>query len=219
MPPRRKRPDYVPPAVRERQKRPAPPPAPVEPVQYFPPGTWKKVVVGGLVGAFLLAGLAAFVLDRQRGQRAEARETARVLVAGSCETDRRTDLARSKGDGHVASPVFRVDPPAGGDHVEEVAKAGVYAGDRVPDDGRLVHALEHGYVVLWHRPGTDTAPLERIAEEHEGDVIVAERDSLPVPVAATAWERRLLCEEVEPAALDRFVEAYVGEGPEDVSRG
>lgn len=213
MPPRRKRPDYVAPSVRPREKRPAAPAAPVEPQQYFPAGTWRKVLVGGLLGAFLLAGVAAFVLDRQRDQRA----LARALGAGSCETDRRTDP--TQGDGHVVTPVFRVDPPAGGDHSEQGAEAGVFAGDRVPDDGRLVHALEHGYVVLWHRPGTDTAALERVAEEHEGDVIVAERASLPVPVAATAWERRLLCGEVEPAALERFVDAYVGEGPEDVRRG
>ena len=213
MPPRPKRPDYVPPSVRPREKRPVAPAAPAEPVQYFPPGTWKKVLVGGLLGAFLLAGIASFVVAQGRSERA----LARTLVAGSCETDERTDP--TAGDGHVSAPVFRVDPPAGGDHLEQVAEAGVYAGRDVPDDGRLVHALEHGYVVLWHRPDAPAEELARLAEVNEGDVIVAERPSMSVPVAATAWERRLLCQEVEPATLARFVDAYVGEGPEDVERG
>ena len=213
MPQRPKRPDYVPPSVRPREKRTSAPPAPDEPVQYFPPGTWKKVLVGGLVGALLLAGIASFVAARSRSERT----LARALVAGSCTTDERTDP--TAGDGHVTDPVFRVDPPAGGDHLEQVAKAGVYTGDAVPEDGRLVHALEHGYVVLWHRPDTPAAELERLAETNEGDVVVAERATLPVPVAATAWGRRLLCQEVEPATLGRFVDAYVGKGPEDVARG
>ncbi len=184
-----------------------------EPVSAFPPGTWRKVLVGGLLGAVALSSLAWFVLDRQRDQR----RLATALVAGSCEADRRADPVAQ--DRHVARPVFRVDPPAGGTHTEDVARAGTYAGDDLPDDGPLVHALEHGYVVLWHRPGVPTAPLERVAADHEGDVLVVERASLPVPVAATAWGRRLLCGQTEPAVLGLFVDAYVGQGPEDVRRG
>ena len=209
----RKREDYQPPARKAKARRPAPVQAASAPESAFPPGTWKKVLVGGLLGAVVLSSLAWFVLDRQRDER----RLATALIAGTCEADERTDP--TTGSGHVASPVFRVDPPAGGTHTEAVAEAGTYRGSSVPADGPLVHSLEHGYVVLWHRPGVDTAELERVADAHEGDVIVAERASLPVPVAATAWERRLLCQEVEPRALDLFVEAYVGDGPEDVPRG
>lgn len=212
----RKRADYQAPARRAREKRPVVPTAtaPAARESAFPPGTLKKVLVGGVLGAVALSSLAYVVLDRQRDER---RLATALLAGGACETDRRTDPTR--GDGHVSDPVFRVDPPAGGDHTEDVAKAGVYAGDDVPDDGRLVHALEHGYVVLWHRPGTSTSALEQLAEDHEGDVIVAERASLPVPVAATAWERRLLCTDLDANALELFVDAYVGDGPEDVRRG
>lgn len=210
---KRKRADYVAPSVRQRPPRPVPEAAPEEPVSYFPPGTWKKVLVGGLLGAVALAGVTAFVL---RGQQAD-RRLAATLTAGSCTTDTRTDPGG--GQGHVKAPAFRVDPPSGGDHARTLVKAGTYAGSDVPDDGRLVHALEHGYVVLWHRPGVPTAELARLARQQRGDVIVAERASLPVPVAATAWESRLLCQQVEPRALAAFVEARVGDGPEDVRRG
>lgn len=39
---------------------------------------------------------------------------------------------------------------------------------------------------------------------------------MPVPVAATAWKRRLLCQAVEPDALTAFIDAYVNEGPEKI---
>ena len=80
---------------------------------------------------------------------------------------------------------------------------------REQGEAALVDALAGGVDLLV--PGDD--------QVGEGDVIVAERTSLPVPVAATAWESRLLCQQVEPAVLDRFVEARVGDGPEDVPRG
>ncbi|MCW2776409.1 MAG: hypothetical protein JWN17_134 [Frankiales bacterium] len=180
---------------------------------YFPPGTLRRVLVGGLVGALALGGLATAVLLKQRSSRSLAQD----LTSGSCTTDTRSDAVRSAR--HVKDPVYRVDPPAGGSHTLEVAKAGTYAGAAVPPDGQLVHALEHGYVVLWHRPGVGLADLERVRRRHPEDVIVAERASLPEPVAATAWKSRLLCQQVEPLALERFTEARIGQGPEDLPRG
>ena len=92
----------------------------------------------------------------------------------------------------------------------------------MPQAGLLVHSLEHGYVVLGRAPALGDEQREQLADlerAHDGDVIVAERTSLPVPVAATAWGHRLLCQAVEPAALERFVDEHVGNGPEDVERG
>ncbi len=94
-------------------------------------------------------------------------------------------------------------------------RAGVYRGSSVPQDGLLVHSLEHGYVVLWHAPALGDEQRGQLADlerAHDGDVIVAERTSLPVPVATTAWGHRLLCQTVEPAALERFVDEHVGNG-------
>ena len=85
-----------------------------------------------------------------------------------------------------------------------------------------MHALEHGYVVAWHDPELPAEQVEQLAafeQRHDGDVIVAERAGMSTPVAATAWGQRLLCGEVEPAVLDEFAEAHVGNGPEDVERG
>ena len=177
----------------------------------------RRRLVAAAVVLAALAGVAAYVWTSQRAD--EELETA--LTVGTCTVDTESD-ALSGGDGHVPSPTYAVDPPAGGDHTPEVARGGTYEGAAVPADGQLVHALEHGYVVAWHRPDLPVEQREQLAafeREHEGDVIVAERASLPTPVAATAWGQRLLCEEVEPEVLDRFAEAHVGNGPEDVARG
>jgi hypothetical protein len=176
----------------------------------------RRLVTAGLLVA-ALAAVGGYVWTSQRADD----ELRTALTAGTCTVDTESDTI-SGGDGHVAAPVYEVDPPAGGDHTAAVARSGVYEGASVPPDGQLVHALEHGYVIAWHRPDLPADQREQLAafeQEHDGDVIVAERASLPTAVAATAWGQRLLCEAVEPEVLDRFAEAHVGNGPEDVLRG
>ena len=177
----------------------------------------RKVVAGGLLVA-AAAAVGAYVVADRRGDA----ELSDALTAGSCEVDERTDPTSGPPGNHVPNPSYAVDPPAGGNHLGSgVTASGVYAGASVPVDGQVVHSLEHGYVVLWHQPGLDPAGLAQLVELQKAsgnDVIVAERASLPVPVAATAWGHRLLCGAVEPAVLKRFVDVRVGNGPEDVTR-
>lgn len=175
----------------------------------------------GLSTAVITAAAAviggAYLLDR-RGD-AQLRE---ALTAGSCEVDDEMDPTAAAGQNHVASPAYQVNPPAGGDHLASPARSGVYAEGSVPEDGLLVHSLEHGYVIAWHSPDLPAAQLKQLEafeSENDGDVIVAERADLPVPFAATAWGQRLLCQEVEQAPLQRFFDEHVGNGPESVPRG
>ena len=177
----------------------------------------RTLIAGGLVVAGVAAVAAYVVVDRRND--AELRE---ALTAGTCSLDTETDPTAAAGRNHVPSPSYAVDPPAGGDHLASAARAGVYSGTSVPTDGALVHSLEHGYVIAWHQPDLPAEQQDQLADfaaEHRGDVIVAERAGMDVPVAATAWGQRLLCEQVEPEALERFFEERVGDGPEDVPRG
>ena len=177
----------------------------------------RRLATAGLI-AFVAAVVGGYLLYDRR-QDAELRE---ALTSGSCEVDTDTDPTGGPGQNHVPAPNYSVNPPAGGNHLASAARAGVYSGTAVPADGLLVHSLEHGYIVAWHSPDLPDEQKEQLAEfqrEHEDDVIVAERANLPVPVAATAWGHRLLCQEVEPEALERFFEERVGDGPEDVPRG
>jgi len=173
----------------------------------------RLVLVGALVAVLLASVIGFVIVDRRRDAQLEA-----TLTGGTCTTDDRSDPTAPVGQNHVADPTYAVDPPAGGDHTANAAGPGVYAAENA-EDGPVVHALEHGYIVYWHRP--DIAPderqqLEEMQAERDNDVLVVERPTLPVPVAATAWGHRLLCQEVEVEALARFTDEYVNEGPEDV---
>lgn len=171
----------------------------------------------GLVAVVLAVVSLVVFLDR-RGD-AQLRS---ALTAGSCSVDDKSDPTAGPGANHVASPTFQVNPPAGGNHLASVARGGVFAGPSVPADGLLVHALEHGYIVVWHEPDLSAAQrsqLEEFEAAHDGDVIVAERADMPTSVAATAWNQRLLCDDVETGVLSRFLDEYLGKGPEKVRRG
>lgn len=148
---------------------------------------------------------------------------------GECTADTRMDTYSEGGAVHTDHPsyagplgnppTYTVDPPSGGDHLSPSVGPGVFDGDNVPPDGVLVHSLEHGYVILWYRPGTadeDVEDVEAVQERYRRDVIVVERTSLSVPVAATAWGHRLLCERADPAELAEFVAARRNQAPEKI---
>ncbi len=169
-----------------------------------------RIVVGAVV---LLAGggLVLYVVNNRR----QSQRLIASLEAGACDFDRDGEPGRD----HVANPSFEINPPSGGDHLASAAPAGVYQDADVPADGNLVHSLEHGFVILWHQPDLADGQLDQlldIADQYQRDVLVVARPSLPVPVAATAWHKRLLCAGVEPESLARFVEEFRNDGPEDV---
>lgn len=180
--------------------------------------TRRVLGVGASAGVLLLAVAGYVVYDNRKDAALE-----RTLTAGGvCATDDETDPTDAPGSNHVPAPTFAVDPPAGGNHTAGVSRAGVLRGEAATNLGPIVHALEHGYVVLWQRP--DLAEEQRkvltdLAASRPEDVLVVERPGLPVPVAATAWGQRLLCQQAVTAPLAAFADEYVGDGPEDVPRG
>lgn len=142
------------------------------------------------------------------------------MTAGTCRYDRRSDPGRV--NQHADNATFAVEPPSGGVHDPSPASPNVYREGSVPPDARVVHALEHGDVALWYRPGAEPATveaLEEMAAEREDDILVLPRPGLKEEVAAVAWRRRLLCQDNEPAALRRFIERYADEGPESQPEG
>lgn len=168
-------------------------------------GTVVLALIAVVVGLFYFRGLKARRLDA-------------ALTGGSCTTDGRADPTGPVGQNHIENPTYSVNPPAGGDHTGTVSEPGVFTAAEAPD-GPVVHALEHGYIVIWHRPDLPPAEREKLVELQRSlarDVLLVERAGMPVPVAATAWGHRLLCQAVEPDALTAFTDAYVNKGPEKV---
>ena len=99
------------------------------------------------------------------------------------------------------------------------AGPGVYTVEDRPADGEVVHAMEHGYVVIWYvpdLPARQVEALRRVAARYRRDVLVVPRPGMPVPLGATAWHRRLLCQEPDTAALEGFVAEFRNKGPERI---
>lgn len=171
--------------------------------------------VAGAVAVLVLV-VAVVVVSNKKDAKADQQR----LTAGSCTYDTKSDPTGSTVvNRHVPPASYAVDPPAGGNHDPSAAPAGLYdgAGQSPPKDPQLVHSLEHGFVVIWHRPGlseADLAAVHGVFDDHPDDVLVVPRASLKGKVAATSWGRRLLCGEVEPDVLSEFVDLYRNKSPE-----
>jgi hypothetical protein len=75
-----------------------------------------------------------------------------------------------------------------------------------------VGILERGDVLIQHRPDVDAAALADLAADR---VVIAPNPDLPAPVVATAWLYKRTCTEPDVDALQAFVDARVGHGPDD----
>jgi uncharacterized protein DUF3105 len=152
--------------------------------------------------------------------------------AAGCELD------SSKGSGvatHTKSLDEKVNykdnPPTTGRHYEIPAEDGVYNSDPPPDEA-LVHALEHGRVIIWVKPSVPAdvrATIRAMSDEDEGfQTLLVKRKNMPYAVAATAWNRdpapggtgrTLGCNEWTPEVLDAlraFRDEHRSNGPEPV---
>ena len=136
---------------------------------------------------------------------------------GACRYDTEFDGTKANQGDHVRTPTYEVDPPAGGPHLPSPAPPGFYTGDDVPADGGLVHAMEHGFVVLWISPDLSDEKMtqvEELSDRFGRELIVVERPALAGEVAVTAWHKRLLCGELVPEKVARFTTEFKDEGPE-----
>jgi hypothetical protein len=82
------------------------------------------------------------------------------------------------------------NPPTSGRHYEIPAEDGLY--QEAPPDVSLVHALEHGRVIVWVRPNLPQEARQQIRalfDEDNYQMLVVPRRNMPDAVAATAWNR------------------------------
>ncbi len=172
----------------------------------------RRNVILGVVGVLAIALLGVCVAQGSKDKKAQDDLVAR-LTAGDCRYDTKAD----SGSEHVENPpAYKENPPSGGNHTPQAAAAGVYGEDQVPPDGPIVHAMEHGFIVIWYRPADAEAKegAQALGDEFGDETLVIPRASLPVPVAATAWHRRLLCDAFEHDALAEFIQGFRDQGPE-----
>jgi hypothetical protein len=123
-------------------------------------------------------------------------------------------------DGRVRYPT---NPPTNGPHANTWAQDGSYANLEPPATEQVVHAQEHGRIVIQYRPGLPAdqiAALQKLYDEDPSRVLLLEnRTGMPCPVAATAWGHAILCRGTDARSLDAlrsFRDAYRDKGPETV---
>ena len=142
-----------------------------------------------------------------------APETPLPEVAG---VERPDDL----GNEHVPlfSPVdYGTPTPSSGPHYGELATPCGAHGE-TPELPGVVHAQEHGVVVLWHPADADPSVRDAlivVMSEYDSQVIVAPNAGIDT-VVATSWLRLLRVDDPADPRLAEFVETYRFRGLERV---
>ncbi len=165
-------------------------------------------IVGGIAAAVLLL-LAGWILVPSL-----TRPTAST-GSGICkDVQELTDEGRGHLTSPLQTPVYNQEPPTSGTHNPEWMPAGVYA--TTQDSTKLVHSLEHGYIVIYHRDlkQDELLTLANFARSEAYKIIVNPYAKAPARVTLTAWDHMQQCDGVDVPAIRAFVGAYRDQGPE-----
>ena len=194
----------------------------------------RLLVVGGLLLVLLAAGCGG---DDEEGdeERADTTEQTTDTAPVDLPPPRRLPLARAaaaadcelknppiEGANHVEGTVdYRSNPPTSGNHAALAADDGTYP--KPPPTEALVHALEHGRIIIQFDPDLDEQAkggLESLFDEDPRHMILTPNATdMPYEVAATAWGHLIGCPEMNDRvydALRAFKLRYRDRGPEDV---
>lgn len=162
----------------------------------------RRRIRDGVIAAVVIGGLGFVVYS---------------LVKPDPEVEGVEKLA-SQGRDHLASGAtydYGDPAPTSGPHDPRAARCGAY--DEAIPPTLAVHALEHGAVILWHRPDLDApqvTALEEIMDRHDSHVIVAPNSGITEPIVATAWNRRMRFQSADDPPLVEFVDTYRTRAPE-----
>ena len=118
---------------------------------------------------------------------------------------------------------YATNPPTNGPHAPNWAADGNYAGQPAPPVGQVVHAQEHGRIVVQYRSGLPRRTLRQLValyeESPEHVLLVENATRMPCDVAATAWGQGVLCPRVTSGTFDAlraFRDRFRDRGPETV---
>ncbi len=124
----------------------------------------------------------------------------------------------SLGREHIEGPVdYGTEFPTSGPHAPSPARPGFY-NDPLPTES-LVHAMEHGNVIIYYDEPADAAMklIRGWTDQYRGvwDAVIAVRkDGLGEGFVLTAWQHRLELPKMDVRA-SFFVDAFRGRGPEN----
>jgi hypothetical protein len=142
---------------------------------------------GGGSGGDVDAAQVSFPSGAELPEQEQAALT-KALPGSGCKTEQ----VEAEGAGqHVEEPVaYESEPPAVGPHSPSVVEDALY--EEAPRTEEIVHALEHGRVIIWVRPDAPEELLSEVKALYDEDpyhVIVTPRQELEEPLAASAWQK------------------------------
>ena len=177
------------------------------------PSVGKLVVLTGLV----VMAVIAIVFIWQSNQAVTAfEETAALGRPGlsSIKTE------RNNGSGHYefGRPAnYPVRFPSSGLHDPRWTEPGFY--ETPQNAGKLVHALEHGNVVIYYdNPGSETLALLKLWSTlfvgQWSGIVVAPALGLGEKIVLTTWRKKLRLKPFSEPTAAAFIDTFRGRGPE-----
>ena len=196
----------------------------------------QRILLGAGLATVLIVAVTVGILvlsGSSESQRAAGIEAAPIPAQRVTDLDEAVKLARAKLishdysfgiNEHVSTPVrYPMNPPTNGPHHPRWTEDGSYAGQPAPPTEQVVHAQEHGRVVIQYRPGLPKRQIQQLVslyEEAPQHVLLVENaTAMPCDVAATAWGKGVLCRKLTAQSFDAlraFRDKYRDKGPETV---
>lgn len=205
-----------------------PPPTGRDPFPYVIAAFVGLIIVGLAVAAFLVGSIVsqpqAVSLPSQPNPDAASKPG---TVDPSTVGDSLPGVAvPSEGQTHAPEGqaiTYQNYPPSSGTHYASTADYG-FSEKEIPE-GKLVHNLEHGAIVLYYEPDLSSAVLQSLREaatklptEKYGKVkiVIVPYSKLQTSMAIVAWGRVETLDSFDYDKVSTFYEAMVDHGPEDV---
>jgi hypothetical protein len=187
----------------------------------------------GTAVALAIVALGALLAGGGRESRTARVEPAPIPAQRTADLERAVRLAGARrishryGYGineHTDERVrYPTNPPTNGPHAFTWTRDGDYAGRPAPPTGEVVHAQEHGRVVIQYRRGLPRRQLQQLValreESPEHVLLVENATGMPCDVAATAWGQGVLCPKLNDRSFDAlraFRDRFRDRGPETV---
>lgn len=191
-------------------------------------------IIAGAVALIAVAGAAVAIAAVKGGGTKKDQNVPTVPLATAAKQAGCTVVSRpAEGHQHTAPPYhYKLNPPASGNHDPVPASDGEYTSP--PGIGHLVHAQEHGRVILWYKPGTPSSIVSQLRtifnQTSSLEILTPNNTNMPFQVAASAWtgdratttvetEHMMGCPKWTPqvgTALRAFIAQYKGQGPERI---
>jgi Protein of unknown function (DUF3105) len=115
-------------------------------------------------------------------------DVTKAAAAAGCKLTSNRATSREHTTNLNQKVTYKQNPPNSGKHYQIPAEDGLY--QQAPPDVTLVHAQEHGRIVVWVKPSLPVDARKQVRalfDEDKYQMLVVPRANMPYAIAATAW--------------------------------